>query len=69
MKRTSKSRRIPSSAVRARLAEVLEAVGEGKQRILIDRRGKPPVAIISVDDLLQLELTEAREQVKASRRR
>lgn len=55
-------RRILASAARANLADVLEAVGEGKERILIDRRGKPPVALVSVDDLLQLEMIEAREK-------
>lgn len=61
------SRRILASVVRAQLAEVLEAVGERRERVLIDRRGKPPVALVSVDDLLQLQLIEA--QAAASRRK
>jgi prevent-host-death family protein len=60
--RTPPSRRILASVVRAQLAEVLEAVGEHRERVLIDRRGKPPVALVSVDDLLQLQLLEARAQ-------
>lgn len=52
-------RRILASVARANLAEILEAVGDG-ERVLIERRGKPPVAMISVDALQQLELLEAR---------
>lgn len=51
-------RRISSSEARANLAVLLEAVGEGGERVLIERRGKAPVALVSVDDLLRFQLLE-----------
>lgn len=54
-----KRRRVVASLARANLAELLEAVGERRARILIDRRGRPPVALVPIDALLQLELIEA----------
>lgn len=52
-------RRISSSEARANLALVLETVGEGRERVLIERRGKAPVALVSVDDLLRFQMLEA----------
>lgn len=51
-------RRVSSSAARANLADLLEQVGDEGQRVLIERRGKPPVALLSVDDLLRYQLLE-----------
>lgn len=56
---------MPASAARATLADLLEAAGDRGERILIERRGKRAVAIISVDDLQQLELLEARQAAEA----
>ncbi len=67
-----KRRRVVASLARANLAELLEAVGERRERILIDRRGRPPVALVPIDALLQLELIEAsvaRSDPKRRRRR
>lgn len=58
MPRQASPRRISSSEARANLALLLEAVGEGHERILIERRGKAPVALVSVDDLLRFQLLE-----------
>jgi prevent-host-death family protein len=58
MARSSGIKRISSSDARANLADLLEEVGEGGQRVLIERRGKPPVALVSVDDLLRFQLLE-----------
>lgn len=55
-------RRVPSSLFRATLAEILEAVGDGRERILVERRGRPPVALISADDLLRFQMLEARRE-------
>ena len=65
--RKKKFRRIPASVARANLADVLEAVGEGRERILIERRGKPPIALVSVDDLQTLELIETHAAQQSSR--
>ena len=51
-------RRIPSSELRANLAGLLGDVGDKGERILIERRGKPSVALVSVDDLLRFQLLE-----------
>lgn len=66
--RGSTFRRVPASEARATLAELLEAVGEHSERILIERRGKRAVAIVSVDDLQQLELLEARQASESAGR-
>lgn len=65
MSRQRAIRRISSSEARANLAVVLETVGEGGQRVLIERRGKAPVALVSVDDLLRFQMLEAL-QVRAA---
>jgi prevent-host-death family protein len=57
-KRSSAIKRISSSEARANLADLLESVGEGGERVLIERRGKAPVALVSVDDLLRFQLLE-----------
>lgn len=54
-----KIRRISSSEARANLAVLLEAVGDRRERVLIERRGKTPVALVSVDDLLRYQMLEA----------
>ena len=51
---------------RANLAELLLAVGDRRERYLIERRGKAPVALLCADDFLQFQLLEAR---RASERR
>lgn len=56
---------MPASAARATLADLLTAAGDRGERILIERRGKRAVAIVSVDDLQQLELLEARQAAEA----
>ena len=54
-----KMRRVSSSEARANLAVLLEAVGDRRERVLIERRGKAPVALVSVDDLLRYQMLEA----------
>jgi prevent-host-death family protein len=68
MARTSSLRRITSSEARANLALVLETVGERRERVLIERRGKSPVALVSVDDLLRFQLLEALQERSTERR-
>ena len=52
----------------ANLALVLETVGEGGERVLIERRGKAPVALVSVDDLLRFQMLEALQSRTADSR-
>ncbi len=51
-------RRIASSDVRANLADLLRQVGDEGERVLIERRGKTSVALISVDDPMRFQLLE-----------
>ncbi len=57
--RNSRSRHkvVSSSEFRADLAEIL-ALTDRRVRVLVERRGRKPVAIISLDDLQTLELVE-----------
>lgn len=48
---------VSSSELRADLAEML-ALTDHRVRVLVERRGRKPVAIISLDDLQTLELVE-----------
>lgn len=68
MSRPREIKRISSSEARANLALVLETVGEGGERVLIERRGKAPVALVSVDDLLRFQMLEALQSRSADQR-
>ena len=46
------------SEARNNLPELLNRVGEGQERILIERHGKPIAAIVSLEDLSRLEALE-----------
>lgn len=65
MTRPRTVRRISSSEARAQLALLLESVGEGHERILIERRGKSPVALVSVEDMLKFQLLEGLQARRA----
>lgn len=67
MARSHGIRRISSSEARANLALLLEQVGDGHERVLIERRGKAPVALVSVDDLLRFQLLEGLQARRTSR--
>ena len=68
MARLPHIKRISSSEARANLAELLESVGERRERVLIERRGKAPVALVSVDDLLRFQMLEALQARNAEQR-
>lgn len=57
MKAKAPRRVVSSSRFRAELAETL-ALTDQRIRVLVERRGKKPVALISLDDLQTLELLE-----------
>ena len=40
----------------------------GGERVILERRGKGVVALVSMDDLSVLEAAEAREDVRAAKR-
>ncbi len=46
---------ISAAQAKANLSSLMAEVAQGKERILIARRGKPVAALVSVDDLRDLE--------------
>jgi len=56
---------ISSSRLRADLKNILNEVAYGKEQYVVERFGEPAVAIISVEDLAQLqEIKEKRAKTK-----
>ena len=49
---------------RNKLAEAINHVIYGGERILLARRGKPVVALVSADDLKKLEMIEDAEDLR-----
>lgn len=58
---------IPISDARQNLAELCNRVAYGGERLLIARRGKPRVALVSVEDLEMLEALEDAIDLAAAR--
>ncbi|WP_030676648.1 type II toxin-antitoxin system Phd/YefM family antitoxin [Streptomyces sp. NRRL B-1347] len=56
---------IPVTQARAELADLINRVVYGGERVVVTRHGKPLVALVSADDLRRLEEAEepAQEQV------
>ncbi|PNG21390.1 type II toxin-antitoxin system Phd/YefM family antitoxin [Streptomyces cahuitamycinicus] len=58
---------IPVTQARAELADLINRVVYGGERVVVTRHGKPLVALVSADDLRRLEenqeLADAEEQV------
>ncbi|OGT96623.1 MAG: prevent-host-death family protein [Gemmatimonadetes bacterium RIFCSPLOWO2_02_FULL_71_11] len=59
--------RLPTSKARQQLAEVLNRVAYGGERVVVERRGKGVAAVIPVEDLELLEALEDRYDVEAAR--
>lgn len=53
---------IPVTQARAELAELINRVVYGGERVVVTRHGKPLVALVSAADLERLEGEEAAEQ-------
>ncbi|MFI8436925.1 type II toxin-antitoxin system Phd/YefM family antitoxin [Streptomyces sp. NPDC079020] len=53
---------IPVTQARAELAELINRVVYGGERVVVTRHGKPLVALVSAADLQRLEGEEAAEQ-------
>ncbi|MEV5606015.1 type II toxin-antitoxin system Phd/YefM family antitoxin [Streptomyces sp. NPDC052299] len=53
---------IPVTQARAELAELINRVVYGGERVVVTRHGKPLVALVSAADLERLEKDEAAEQ-------
>ena len=50
--------RLPASQVRDHFAEVLNRVAYGRDRVILERRGKDLAALVSLEDLKLLEALE-----------
>ncbi len=55
------------SDARQKLADTINRVAYGKERILLRRRGKDVAALVPVEDLALLEELEDRSDVEAAR--
>ncbi len=54
--------------IRSQLADVLNRVAYAGERGILERRGKPTAAIVSLEDPALLEALEDREDAKAAKR-
>jgi len=60
--------RLAAGAARKDLAEILNKVAYGKERIVLQRRGKDVAALVPVEDLALLEELEDRVDLEEARR-
>jgi prevent-host-death family protein len=54
--------------IRDNMADSLNRVAYGGERVILERRGKGVAALVSMEDLALLEAIEDRADVKAARR-
>jgi prevent-host-death family protein len=59
--------RLAAGALRERLADALNRVAYGGERIVLERRGKDVAALVSVEDLALLNELEDRIDLEAAR--
>ena len=52
--------------IRANLAEVINRVAYGGERIVLQRRGKQVLAVVSMEDLALIEELENRADIRAA---
>jgi prevent-host-death family protein len=48
------TRRVSTAQAKAKLSELIGAVAYGRERVLIERRGRPVAVLVSVEDAEQL---------------
>jgi prevent-host-death family protein len=56
-----------AARVREQFAEALNRVGYGKERVVIERHGKPVAALVPIEDLETLRALEDRIDLEAAR--
>jgi prevent-host-death family protein len=59
---------VPVMQIRANLAEIINKVAYGGERAVLQRRGKPAAALVSMEDLKLLEAMEDRADIKAAKK-
>jgi prevent-host-death family protein len=52
--------------IRANLADLINRVAYGGERIILERRSKPMLALVSMEDLALIEELENRSDVRAA---
>ncbi|MEU3505346.1 type II toxin-antitoxin system Phd/YefM family antitoxin [Streptomyces hundungensis] len=57
---------IPVTQARAELAELINRVVYGGERVVVTRHGKPLVALVSAADLEELEASQREEEQRAT---
>ncbi len=66
--RAERAKKISAAQAKAKLSELLARVAYGDERYIIERRGKPIAALVSLNDLERLngEAAEAPEEPKGA---
>ena len=52
-------KKVPAAQAKAQLSDLVARAAYGKERIVIEKRGKPTAALVSMEDLQFLELYRA----------
>lgn len=65
----AKTTSLPVQDFRLALAENLERVTFGGERLIVTKNGKPRAAMVSLEDLARLEQLDAATKKKPARRR
>lgn len=60
--------RIPMNKARGQFAEILNRAAYGGERIILERRGKPVAAVVSMEDLEDLAALEDDADLRAALR-
>ena len=60
--------KITTTEARSNFSEIVNRVAYGKERVLINRRGKPIVAVVSMDDIKLLEKIEDLIDIEQARK-
>jgi len=60
--------KIGIAEIRNSLADALNRVAYGGERVILERRGKGVAVLVSMEDLALLETIEDREDVRAAKR-
>jgi len=64
--RAAKVKRISAAQAKAQLSELLARVAYGGEQYVIERRGKPVAALVSVEDLNRLEPQNATQAAQGA---
>ena len=59
------TRHVSTAEAKAKLSELIGTVATGRERVVIERRGRPIAALVSIDDAEALE--ETRPATRSSR--